>query len=824
MACTNTPVQFNDSSFTQGSNRIVSWQWNYGDGHTESLTAPPFAHTYSNRGNFPVSLKVTDEKGCSNEYVLDVPLSIKKLSAAFSASDTIKCTNSNLHFTCPYAEQGISYHWDFGDGSVAASQSPAHFYTAEGTYTVKLKLTHVAGCEDSSIHSNYIKTEDPVARFSMSDSFRTCPPLIIQFNNQSVNVMEELWDFGDGSTTATHNPSHFYSYPGTYVVSLTVKGRGGCTSKMQRQIVVKGPKGSLSYTPLNFCSPGQATFTAHTTDAVSYIWDFNDGATIINNDSVVIHQYNNTGSYVPKLLLADDNGCKVPINGTDTIHMVNLVAEFNFPDSKICSAEHVDFVNTSSGSENIVSNYWDFGDGFNANNIAQPSHDYQTPGTYYPLLIVRTANGCVDSFTAATPVIVVSSPNAVLQSTGNGCTPLAASFTATANNSAAPIVKWQWDFGNGNTSTVQNPAAQNYLTAGNYVITLVVTSNEGCEKIISKTIEAYPLPNLQISGNTEICKGAATALTATGATSYSWSPAAGLSCTGCASTLATVAANSIYVATGTNSSGCTAKDSVTINVALPFSMSYNSTAKLCAGKSVSLPVTGAAIYEWSPAAGLDNIHTSTPVCQPGNTITYRVIGTDSKACFKDTGFITVQVNALPLVNAGEDKTIASGSSADLVPTISADVTDLRWSPTSSVFRNSGNAVTVKPFTTTAYTVEVKNAAGCTASDTVNVTVSSATATGDVFIPNTFSPNGDGANEVFYPRAAGSVKINRLKILNREGMVVFEKMNFYTNDATSGWDGTSRGMKLPSDVYVYVVEVMDGNGKPKIIPGNISLVR
>lgn len=823
-ACINTTVQFNDSSFTEGANIIQSWQWNFGDGHIETMLAPPFTHTYNNRGNFPVSLKVTDNKGCSDQFVIDVPLAIKKINPLFWAADTVKCINSSIRFACPYAEHGVIYNWDFGDGSNADVQSPVHLYAHEGDYTVKLKIADANGCADSSTHINYISVQDPVAKFTMSDSFRTCPPLIVQFTNQSANAMDEVWDFGDGSITTTHTPSHFYSYPGTYTVSLTVNGRGGCSSKMQKQIVVKGPRGSLSYTPLNFCKPGEAIFTAHTTDAVSYIWDFNDGATTINNDSVVVHHYSNTGNYVPKLLLADNSGCKVPISGADTIHVVNLAAGFEFANTKICSQDHVDFVNTSTGSEKIVNNSWDFGDGFYANNIAEPSHDYQTAGTYYPLLVVKTASGCADSFTTAVPVKVVASPNAVIQSAANGCTPLTASFTASANTSVTPVAQWQWDFGNGSTSAQQIPAAQVYSNAGIYTITLKITSDEGCEKVITKTIEAYPLPSIQFSGNTNICKGSATALTASGASTYTWSPAAGLSCTGCASTLATPLLSSVYVVTGVNNFGCVASDSIVVNVAQPFSMNYSSNAKLCAGKSATLAVSGAAAYEWSPSTGLDDIHAAAPVAQPSATTIYRVIGTGPNGCYKDTGFVTVQVNALPLIDAGTDKSITAGTSVDLVPAVSADVTQLRWSPTDAVFRNNGNAITVKPAVTTEYTVEVKNTAGCTAIDKVNVVVAPAGNSGGLFIPNTFSPNGDGVNEIFYPRAAGSIKINKLRIFNRDGVVVFEKNNFYANDAAGGWDGTARGMKLPSDIYMYAVDVAGDNGQPHVISGNVSLLR
>ncbi len=820
--CANTAIVFNDSSSTDGLNAIQSWQWNYGDGHTETLTGAPFEHVYTNRGNYIVSLKVTDAKGCADSFKLRSELSIKKLSSFFAAYDTVSCTNKQVGFVAPYAEQGISYRWDFGDGGSAAIQSPRHIYLSEGRYAVKMFITHPFGCADSSVRENYININNPVARFTMSDSFRTCPPLVIQFTNNSLNAIDELWDFGDGTSTNTHNPSHFYSYPGIYTVTLTVKGNGGCSHQMQRQIIVKGPKGTLSYNPLNLCKPQLVNFKIHSVDAVSYIWDFNDGTTVNNSDSLITHTYTDGGKYAPKIMLADDIGCKVPINGSDTIHIVNVSANFNFPVETACGRRDITFNNSTQSSEGITSYYWDFGDGTYANNIINPLHTYGVPGSFYPSLKVISNSGCLDSFYSPTPVKVEALPDVNITAAANGCTPLTATFASIVNVADISGIRWHWDFGNGDTSSLQNPQPQTYDTAGGYTVTMVATGTNGCTKKISKIIEAWSLPAISIAGDSLICKGNNTMLHVSGAATYSWKTANGLSCTSCSSPLASPDSTTTYLVTATNANGCRAKDSVTVKVVQPIKMNYNSQAKLCFGQSVNLHADGAMRYEWLPAKGLSNPHSATPVAKPETTTTYSVIGTDAKGCFKDTGYITVSVNALPTVDAGDDKRIVSGSPADLVPIVSADVTEVNWSPTGSIFRNSGNGITVKPLASTEYTVEVINAGGCSAKDKVNITVTSAG--GEVFVPNTFSPNADGSNDLFYPRAAGSVKINRLKIFNRNGVAVFEKMNFYTNDVSAAWDGTSKGARLVADVYMYAIEYAGMDGKPNIITGNVTLLR
>ena len=126
----------------------------------------------------------------------------------------------------------------------------------------------------------------------------------------------------------------------------------------------------------------------------------------------------------------------------------------------------------------------------------------------------------------------------------------------------------------------------------------------------------------------------------------------------------------------------------------------------------------------------------------------------------------------------------------MLPVISADVTNVNWSPTSGIFRNSYPGITVKPNESLEYTVEVANPGGCVARDRVTVNVLCNNA--NVFMPNTFSPNGDGANDIFYPRGSGVFQIKVLKIFNRWGEVVFEKSNIHANDISSGWDGTFNG--------------------------------
>jgi gliding motility-associated-like protein len=219
---------------------------------------------------------------------------------------------------------------------------------------------------------------------------------------------------------------------------------------------------------------------------------------------------------------------------------------------------------------------------------------------------------------------------------------------------------------------------------------------------------------------------------------------------------------------------------------------------------------------------LSSTTSSSPTASPSVTTTYMVIGFDKAGCFRDTGYVLVVVNPVPTVDAGPDKTINVTQTADLVPTLSPDAINAHWSPTGTIIASNYPAVTVKPSETTEYTVEVENLFGCKAQDKVTVFVLCNNA--NVFIPNTFTPNADGMNDVFYPRGTGIFSIKSFRIFNRWGELVFEQYDFQANDASKGWNGAYKGKVLTPDIFVYTIEILCENKQTLTYKGNIALIR
>lgn len=817
--CVNTNVLFIDSSYMQGPGNISKWEWDYDDGNKDTLTAPPFDHRYTRPGRYFVKLTTTDINGCSNHFELPNNITIANLKADLLFGNSYACTKQLYRMVCPQSEFGFFYNWDFGDGNSATTQYAQHSYALPGVYTVKLVLGNGEGCTDSVYHN--VKVEDPAALFSVSDTFSACPPLIAHFKDASSNAVQWLWNFGDGTSTTTNNPAHFYTMPGTYTATLTVTGRGACTAQHKQTIIVEGPTGSLNYDTVKLCVPFKENFTAKTFDAVSYIWDFNDGSTVSNMETAVAHVYTDAGNFQPRIILIDKNGCRVPITGEGVIRAATSAAGYTLNSKPVCDTTAVNFINTSAATnDSIIQYHWNFGDG-NASSDKHPAHLYQAEGNYFPALTIRTSFGCTDTFIAANPVAITHSPRVTLSNFSGGCAPLLLSEQAHLQDSSAPV-QWHWTFSNGHAYTLQHPPPLQLDTAGNYTINVTVTAASGCSTMLKKTVEVMASPKVFAGNDTAICRGRSIQLGGTGAQRYQWTSLRQGLHEHTADIFVQPDSSSTYVLTGTNNNGCSATDMVQVNVMQRPLLQYGKNEFVCRGSAKKLSASGAAVYSWQPTAGLSNAAIADPLAQPDSSTNYRVIGTDEKFCFADTGYILVKVFKEPLVNAGEDKTINAGEPMDLVPQVSEDVSEINWYPTSGIFRNSDAGITVKPAITTEYTVEVKNAGGCRARDKVNVFVLCDGA--NIFIPNTFSPDGNGSNEIFYPRGKGLYKIKSLRLYSRWGQVVFTKDNFMANDASAGWDGTFKGVKMNADVFVYIAEVMCSNSSVLTLKGNVALVK
>jgi gliding motility-associated-like protein len=190
----------------------------------------------------------------------------------------------------------------------------------------------------------------------------------------------------------------------------------------------------------------------------------------------------------------------------------------------------------------------------------------------------------------------------------------------------------------------------------------------------------------------------------------------------------------------------------------------------------------------------------------------------------DTTSKNIFVPPVPDITIAEDPVIPVSTGVTLPVTYSPDVTSWTWTPSKNLSCIDCATPYANPKQTTTYHVKASDQYGCYATKDITVTV---VCNGlNYFIPNTFSPNGDGVNDVFAPRGVGLARVNGMRIFNRWGEMVFEKMNFVANDRTpaGGWDGTYKGKPAPADVYVYIIEFVCENNAIVPVKGNVALVR
>ena len=184
-------------------------------------------------------------------------------------------------------------------------------------------------------------------------------------------------------------------------------------------------------------------------------------------------------------------------------------------------------------------------------------------------------------------------------------------------------------------------------------------------------------------------------------------------------------------------------------------------------------------------------------------------------------FVRVVVNPQPTVYAGADQTLLAGNPANLFAD-ATHTTRYAWSPSEGLNCDDCQSPVAMPKKTTTYTVRVSNEHGCEAVDDVTIFVECSNSL--IFMANTFTPNGDGNNDRFYPQGKGMSVIRRFRVYNRWGELMHDVQNVPPNQEMYGWDGTFKGEQLRPDVYVYILDAVCETGEPMQIKGDISLIR
>jgi gliding motility-associated-like protein len=387
-----------------------------------------------------------------------------------------------------------------------------------------------------------------------------------------------------------------------------------------------------------------------------------------------------------------------------------------------------------------------------------------------------------------------------------------------------PSLQWQVSTNNGVTwanIAGATTATFNFIntTVGVYQYRLLVAeagniNNTNCRVASNITIITISdLPIITAGSNSPICEGANIRLTASGGNSYSWVGPNGYT-SSAQNPVLVAGTNTIgtYTVTGFNTFNCSSTNNTSIIVLpKPIVAITPASATICNADSVLLTASGGNSYVWAPTTGLTAPTAASTFAKPITTTIYTVVVTGANTC-TDSAKIKVQVLQKPIVNAGEDIVLIKGQTAILQGSIDAISTNYFWTPID--FLNNPNSL--NPITTATknmeYVLHAQSTLGCgSTTDTVLVKVYN-----DLFIPNTFTPNGDGKNDKWKIDALAAYPNANTIIYNRYGQIIFEAQSAYQY-----WDGKFMGKDVPNGGYAYVIDLRN-NGA--VIKGVVLVVR
>jgi len=350
-------------------------------------------------------------------------------------------------------------------------------YGATATDHILYAASFGRGVWKSDLYTPY---SQPIADFSGAPTVGL-PPLDVNFNDLSQNTISSWdWEFGDGNTSTSQNPLNTYTTPGLYEVKLVVTGPGGSDSITKIDYI------TVDYYPptcdfiadiTSGAAPHTVNFTDLSVDSVdSWSWDFGDGGTSTEEDPQYV--YSTPGLYTVSLTVTGPGGNDANTK-TDyiNVHYAAPTADFiGFPTIGTPPLD-VSFTDMSVDSVNVW--FWTFGDG-NSSSIQNPTHQYQSSGSYSVTLSVTGPGG--SDINTKTDYITVSDLPPIADFSGNptsGFFPLLVNFS---DLTAGAVSQWTWYFGDGFTSNTQNPV-HTYQNSGNYTISLKSTGPGGSDSI-----------------------------------------------------------------------------------------------------------------------------------------------------------------------------------------------------------------------------------------------------------------------------------------------------------------------------------------------------
>lgn len=802
---------------------------------------PPYTTSWSNgqmnvdtirnlsQGNYDVT--ITDANGCS--VVPSEGIGKSAVMVSLQNITDVNCSGPGDDGSITVLGSGgnpgtYTYLWDNSETTATINN------LTTGTYCVT--VTDMLGCTSGEECFQISNTDQPiivsidsvsVTCFTAADGSLTINAIPSPATNSPIVSYE--WTLPD-NTISTNNTNMLTGLTGgQYTVRITAMD--GCTNVTTINLFAPEPLEITGATLTSPNCPGDADGT------ISLMVSGGQTPYSVTWSTGVMNSFTTLGGLVGdstySVTIVSANGCDSITLDTllpnppriDIVFDPSMTTRVSCANSTICDGSAVALASGGTAGTNSYNFAWSSGEmatGVTTSTASQLCEGFNQ--------VTVSDGNCfsIDSIEILAPPPVLIDP-ARLEINGPSCFDGDDGSITVAATGGTPGYMYEWDTGD------TDPMIDN-LMSGDYVLT--ITDVNGCEFITTITVQEPELLIAVIDTNLTndvLCSGEASGQITvfqtggTGPFSYRWEN--NISTTSSAGSLPP----GTYTVTIIDANGCEDELSYTINEPPPIVATLNEPVPPeCFGFQTSISVDtvfggNGPPYTFSVNGGPPRrVQGAIPV----GAGTFTVTIFDVEDCFVER-IVSIDQPAPVVVSLGADKSpLELGDSviitAQTAPPLS-QIDSLLWSPTDSAFFKCLNAdcsrIEVKPLETTVFTVTAVDENGCIGTDEILVDVDKNR---NVYIPNIFTPNGDGFNDVFKPFVGvGVTSINYVRIFDRWGELVFESTpgNMFSNDdTTGGWDGSFRGENMNPGVYVYLAEISFIDGITLLYRGDVTIIR
>ncbi len=762
-----------------------TWVPNIGAGAGGHVVCPSVTTIYT--------VNITDAMGVVASTTAQVFI---KPTPTIAVNNPTACVNNSLVLT---ASGGTAYAWTGPGSFTSAVQNPTLMSMTSaisGNYSVM--VTNNVSCTNIAVAT---ASAIPLPVITVAGSNNLCA----QGLNGSINTATitasgaATYSWTAPASVIISNPNFAtltltsnVAVPSIVNVSVSATAASSCSNSTTYSLTILANP-VITAVSASMCAQGNTVISA--SGALGYVWtsapslSSTSGATVAANPSVTT--------------IYSVHGTSLNCNSASANPMVTVlplpILSILPVTATVCAGSSLNLM--ASGATNYTwSPSASLSSAFGANVAASPAVN-----TLYTL--IGEAATCTSSATKEVTVI----PVPVLNPTSSNYN-ICQGEQVMLNASGASTYTWEpsfavnYQYGNSTTSSPQSTTI--YTLTGN---------NGECSGRATVVVTVTPRPNFNLTiSKTLVCYGDLTTIVGYGAQYYNWSPSNNITFSGTNNNIgvAQPSVGTTYTVIGYNQNGslaCGVTKMVYVEVVPTIEANISNSVAICLGESTQLTSGGSNTYSWTPADGLNDANIANPIANPKNTTEYIVTVSNMSNC-PVTKTVTVKVNPLPTVYAGEDQVINAdepifikGSGTGTLKWIAGEGVACVPCPTTQVMTtNSGS-----------YILEAVSSFGCIARDEVVIEV---TKDHNIYIPSSFTPNEDGKNDLFMIYGTGLDKVE-ITVFDRWG----EKL-YNTKDHTVGWDGKYKGEYVKSDVYVYIITFIGLDGKKQSKVGHVTVMR